>query len=55
MTALEILATVADPAPPNGVTPLVRALWLDARGVRRSAPRTENADVVSWSLSLSLT
>jgi hypothetical protein len=32
MTADDLLATIAQPAPPEGIPPLVRALWLDARG-----------------------
>jgi hypothetical protein len=32
MTVDELLATIADAEPPRGISPLVRALWLEARG-----------------------
>jgi hypothetical protein len=32
VTVDELLATIRDGKPPSGLAPLVRALWLDARG-----------------------
>jgi hypothetical protein len=32
VTVDELLATIRDDTPPSGLAPLVRALWLDARG-----------------------
>jgi hypothetical protein len=32
VTVDELLASLESPEPPSGVPPLVRALWLDARG-----------------------
>jgi hypothetical protein len=32
VTVDELLATLSQPAPPPGLPPLVRALWLDAHG-----------------------
>ena len=44
MTLAELRATLGNPAPPDGLAPPVRALWLEASGDWDAAHRTVQAE-----------